>query len=148
MKAFRFRLERVLEWRQTERGLAAARVEAAEAALLNARHELEMIRQALERGPEANPTGSALANWAGWRNTLLRHLQGAGQRVTGAQSVLKERQSALVEANRRVRLLSNMKDAELDVWRRDMEREMSAMANDLHLARISRLRLQSTQAGA
>jgi flagellar export protein FliJ len=148
MTAFRFRLDRVLEWREIERRLAAGRVETAEAALRKARDEHTMIQQALARGPEANPTGNALANWGGWRSTLIRHLRGAEQRVAAAQAALEKEQAALVEATRRVKLLFNLKADQLTVWRRDLEREMSAFANDLHLGRISRLRLQSTKAGA
>jgi flagellar export protein FliJ len=148
MKVFRFRLDRVLEWREIDRRLVAGRLETAHAALLKAREELAMIQEALARGPETNPTGNTLANWAGWRNTLTRHLRGAQQRVTAAQAALEKERAALVEATRRMKLLSNLKSDELNAWRQDLEREMAAFANDLHLGKISRRRLQSTQAGA
>jgi hypothetical protein len=149
MRAFRFRLDRVLEWREMQRRLAAGRVQTAESALFKVRKEHRMIEDALARRPEGNPTGNTLANWGGWRNTLLRHLHGAEQRVAAAQSALQQEQAVLVEATRRVNLLSNLRADEFNVWQRDLEREMSAFAGDLHLGKMSRLsRLQSTEAGA
>ena len=146
MKIFRFRPDRVLQWRQTERDLAAGRVQAAEASLIRARAEVAAIISAQARGPDVNPTGATLANWAVWKVTLHRHLQGAEQRAATAQAQLNTLLAALLEANRRVKLLTKLKAAERSRWQQDYERETAAFSTDMHLSRLAAGKLLARQA--
>ena len=138
MKAFRFRPERVLDWREMERTVAASRVEAAQTTLARLSAELSTINAALARGPEPAPTGASLANQAAWRNTLLRHRTTAEQRVSGAQIALQQQHSGLLEASRRVKLLEKLNETSLSRWHRDLDRETAAFAAEVHLSRYNR----------
>ena len=138
MKAFRFRPERVLDWREMERTLAASRVEVAQTALARLSAELSTIDAALARGPEAAPSGASLANQAAWRITLLRHRTAAELRVSGAQVTLRQQESALLEASRRVKLLEKLKENSLSRWHSDLDRETAAFAAEVHLSRYNR----------
>jgi hypothetical protein len=146
MKVFRFRLERVRQWREVEHRLAAARVEAAQSALTRASGEQATIQAALDRGPEIDPEteGMDLGNWSRWKIALERHLQLALQRVETARTVLREQQGRLIEAGQKVQLLHKLHDNKLDLWKLGLERESSALATELHLSALSR-NLRATQ---
>ena len=138
MKAFHFRLQRVLDWREVERRLTLSRVEAAAATLSRVSAERATIHDALARGPEGCDDGVSLANWNGWKATLVRHLRSADVRMSGAQAAAQLLRKALLEADRKVKLLDKLRQGEIAQWRSGLEREMSAQATELYLIGLAR----------
>jgi hypothetical protein len=144
MKAFSFRLEQALRWRGTQVAVQQARVAAAaaqraaiEALLVSARAEAvggaaDIID--ITRGP----TGFPMSSYAVFiERSRTRILQLDASRAVAERALAAERDQ-LVAANRKLRLLENLKhDAQLR-WRIEFDRELSAFADEAFLGAITR----------
>src|SRR5579872_4459641 len=133
MKAFRFRLDRVLDWRRTELEMEETRLKqlrAALAALDREKAALESTRDdavkaLLERG---SVYGSELQLLSGYNAAVkvlcarLDEKRRAGEQAAAAQ------QQKLLEARRRLRLLENLKDRRLAEWKYETDRQLEADA--------------------
>lgn len=140
MTAFRFRLQKVMEWRKTQMELEEARYRqqiAALAALDRGRAELEAdgIRTEAEVrswNPVTARELSALADYRGYLRQRESAL--AAQRVECVKRVAAQ-QAALLEARRRYRLLERLKERGLETWTRERDRELEQLAGEAFLAR-------------
>lgn len=142
MTSFRFRLERVLEWRRTELELADARFKQQAAALaeLDRQHaELEAtgIRTEIEVRQWRPVSGSDLAALGGFRLELRKREQALAARRAECQKELTRRQELMLEARRRLRLLERLKERRLAEWRAAWDRELDEQAAMSYLARWS-----------
>jgi flagellar export protein FliJ len=140
MTSFRFRLERVLEWRRTELELADARFkqQAASLADLDRQHaELEAtgIRTEIEVRQWRPVSGSDLAALGGFRLELRKREQGLAARRAECRKELARRQESMLEARRRLRLLERLKERRLTEWRAAWDRELEEQAAMSYLAR-------------
>jgi len=142
MTAFRFPLEKVLDWRRTELELARARFEQQTAAVV----ALDRERAALETSAVqaemtvrhwAAVTGGDLAALAAFRRHVRLREDKIGTARAQAQRELDTRGSAMLEARRRVRLLERLKDRRLAEWRRAFDRELEQLASDSYLAKFA-----------
>ena len=139
MNAFRFRLEKVLEWRGKQLELEENKFRweiAALAALDRARAELEAAGVKAEAQVRQAPTitGRELAALGEFR-LLVRSREAdiARQRADRVKS-LAARKAALLEAQRRCRLLERLKERRLEEWRLAVNKETEDMVSETYLA--------------
>jgi flagellar FliJ protein len=149
MKRFEFRLERVLEWRQTQLDIELAglgRLVAEAQAIDRRRADLEAERAAAERSlvsmatVEADELASldAFRSWATHeRERLIR------QRAEWEGKIGEQRQRVL-EARRKRRLLEILKEKRKAEWTAEFDREMESLAGELYLARRAASAARST----
>jgi flagellar export protein FliJ len=133
MKAFRFRLDRVLDWRRTELDMEETRLKqlhAELAALALEKTALEGARDDACRSvlESASVSGADLQLLSGY-NAAVKRLSARldEKRRTSEQATLAQQQK-LLEARRRLRLLENLKDRRLTEWKYETERQMDADA--------------------
>ncbi len=145
MNAFRFRMEKVLEWRrlQLEQEEARFRQQAAAlSALDRSRAELEAagIRAEVEVREFRPLAGADLRALGAYRvDVRRRETRLADQRLECTRE-LAVRQQALLEAQRRCRLLERLKERRLAEWRKGLDRELQEVASESFLARWNRER--------
>ena len=143
MKAFQFPLERALDWRRTQLEVAEARVQqqlGALTAIDNARVDLGAMgqRAELEVRQFSGLEGGDLSALGEYRlNLKVRARQLAAQRVE-CQKELAARQTAMLEARRRCRLLERLKARRLSEWQSAADRELDELAADSYLAQWAR----------
>lgn len=142
MKRFTFRLERLLQWRTLQKEQEEGRLQA----LFAEAERLEVERISLE-------TGSRSAEQSVLRPDVLieerlalgnyrRFLSGERQRLlglrTGLESRIQVQRQILVEAERKVEALRNMRDDKSAEWRRQLEKEQGDLVDELTVARWRR----------
>lgn len=142
MRRFTFRLERLLQWRVLEKDQEEGRLrkllsdlerlEAERVALDNAAREAE---RSVERPDALTEEHQALANYR-------RFVAGERERLRQVRVDLETRIQAqrlvLVESERRVEALKNMKDGKLAEWRRQVDKEQADFVDSLVVARWRR----------
>jgi flagellar export protein FliJ len=140
VKAFSFRLEQVLRWRDMQVGLQKARVGGAASHVSQLRSALDSRRVELATGAAQivrEPTGVALASYAGFVEKSRVRIRELEEQVTAAQRALALEMDRLIEANRKLRLLEDLKRKGHGHWQREMDRELAAFADEAFLGRIS-----------
>ena len=131
MKTFRFRLDRVLDWRRTELDMEETRLRqlhAERAALDREKAALESARDNAGRSVLERDSvyGSELQLLSGYRAAVkLLSARLDEKRRTSEQATLAQQQK-LLEARRRLRLLENLKDRRLAEWKYEKERQLEA----------------------
>lgn len=143
MTQFRFRLHRVLEWREKQLELEEARYkqQAAEIASLdNAKAELESTRLHAETGLRASTalSGYDLAALSGFREYVQIQSRNLAVRRAEAEKSLVMQQEAMLEARRRCRLLERLKARRLSEWEAARDKELDELASESYLARWCR----------
>lgn len=140
MNAFRFPLERVLDWRQSELELAEIKFQqltAALAAVDKARAELETagIRAEILVRDWSPVCGRDLAALGSFRlHVKKKNEELAAQRAACADRLAAGR-NAMLEARRRFRLLERLKERRLEDWRVARDKELEELASESYLAR-------------
>ena len=148
MTTFQFPLQKALDWRRTQLTLAEARVQqqlAALAAIDRARAELDAMgqRTEVEVRQFAPLEGGHLGALGTFRLAIrARRRDLAGKRAE-CQKELAVRQSGVVEARRRCRLLERLKERRWAEWHKAAERELDELAADSYLAQWARRRALS-----
>jgi len=143
MTAFRFPLQKALEWRRTQLELAEARLKQQAAALgaldrMRAETEASGIRAEIEVrkwGAVAGRDLEALGRFRAWVKTEEARI--AGLRATAAKEHAS-RQEVMLEARRRVRLLERLRERRLLEWEHARDRELDELAAESFLARWNR----------
>ena len=139
MKAFTFRLEQALRWRQTQVNLQKSRVAGAAGRLAEIAAILETRRSELANAATRivdAPTGAALASYAGFKEKSRARIADLETKALAAQRTVTLEMNLLTEANRRSRLLENLKQTGQDRWRREFDREIAAFADEAFLCRL------------
>lgn len=142
MTAFRFRLEKVLQWRATELTLAESRFEqqtAAVAAIDRARAALDAasIRAEVMVRDSPHVEGADLAALAAFRQHTRARLSELSAARVPAQRELDARCAAILDARRRVRLLERLKTRRQAEWKEAFDRELDQLASESYLARFA-----------
>jgi len=143
MKAFSFRLEQVLRWRGMQVSLQRARVAEAAGrisqlqAVLDSRHA-EVVTSAAQIVREA--TGLTLGSYAAFVEKSRARIRELEQRLIAAQRLLAVETGRLIEANRRLRLIEDLKRKGHMNWQRELERELAAFADEAFLGRVQSVR--------
>ena len=145
MKPFRFRLEKVLEWRRLELAREEAQFRqqtAALAAIDRSRAELEAggIRAESEIRQMRGVAGSELCALDAYRLEVRRGQARLAEKRRECERLVAERQRALVEAQRRCRLLERLKERRLDEWKHELDHELQELGQESFLARWNRER--------
>lgn len=131
MKAFRFRLDRVLDWRRTELDLEENRLKQ----LYGAVTALERERAALESaGVEARRQlsvretvdASDLHALDAFRVAVELQRKRLAEKRCQREAEIARQQQQLLEARRRCRLLENLRERRLDDWKCETERQEEA----------------------
>lgn len=140
MKAFRFRLEKVLAWRRTELEVEQfkARQLAAELERIEQeRNQVLAARTAAERAllGAGRADGADLQAHASYLAQLDRRKSGLEQRRAAQKARLAEQQKRLLDAQRRCRLLERLRARRHDEWQAEADRELENFAAEMHLAR-------------
>ena len=145
MKAFRFPLEKALDWRRIELELEEVRYKqqlAELAGLDRQRAEVEAsgIRAEIEvREWRPIAAGDLTALGSFRQYVKSRESEIARLRFEAAQK-LAEQQKVMLEARRRCRLLERLKEHRLTEWTAERDREVEEIAAESYLARWSRRR--------
>jgi hypothetical protein len=139
MNAFRFRLERVLEWCRTELELEENKFRREAAALAEldrvwAEWEAAGIKAELQVRQSRTITGRELAALGNFRLLVRSREAGiARQRAERVKSLAVQR-AALLEAQRRCRLLERLRERRLEEWRLAGNKEIEELASETYLA--------------
>jgi flagellar export protein FliJ len=135
MKAFQFRLQRVLEWR-------AAGVERQRLRVQNLLQELESLSLLIEkvRGEMSLHAsgivpGTELATFARYRERLTRELVRVTDRRRVCSEQLRIAREELMQADRNLKLLERLKEKRLEGWKREFDHELESLATEAFLAR-------------
>ena len=143
MKSFHFPLERVLDWRRTELEQAETRFKQQAAALADLdrqRAEMEAadIRVEIQVRAWRPVWGGDLAALGAFRLQIQRRGEALHARRTECKKELDQRQKAMMEARRRLRLLERMKERRMAEWRAACEQELEQQAAESYLAQWGR----------
>lgn len=143
MKRFEYRLQRVMEWRESQLEIELAglgRVTAEGRAIDQRREEVEAERAAAEKSlttaalVEAGQL-AALDEFRVWahqeRERLIRKRAECEKRI-------EAQRKRVLEARRRFRLLERLKERKLAEWTGEFNRELENLAGELFLARRGR----------
>jgi flagellar export protein FliJ len=136
MKAFSFRLEQALRWRGTQVAAQQSRV-ATVAAQRSAVETLLASARAEAAGGAADiisePTSVPLSSYAAFIDRSRSRIRQLDTALAAAERAVAAERDLLIAANRKLRLLENLKqDAQLR-WRAEFDRELSAFADEAFL---------------
>jgi hypothetical protein len=140
MKDFRFSLQKVLQWRQTElelREIQCKRRAAEVAALDGAREGLRSAADRAEREIRKRDAvdGSDLAALGSFRQQVKKKDGELAARRSEAQKKLEEERRAMMEARRRCRLLERLGERRRKEWEAGRDKEVEETAAESYLAR-------------
>jgi flagellar export protein FliJ len=139
MRSFSFRLEQVLRWRETQVTLQESRVAAASAKLAEIRSLIEAGRADLAGARiDGSADGSALQAYAGFRQRTEARIRELDGQAVAAQRALAIEMDRLVDANRKMKLIDNLKQRARTAWTSEFERELSAFADEAFVNRYNR----------
>ena len=147
MKAFHFRLESALRWRATQNDLEKSRVAAAAKRVHDIRAAIEARRNSLKDGalqlvPVAS--GAALELWSAYTGKTQREIGELQKAAKKAEEALAIQTKTMLEANRKLRLVENLKNTARAEWQEEFNHELEAFAAETFLGRQASLhRLQS-----
>ena len=145
MIPFRFPLQKVLDWRQTQLELEEIKFKRQAAAL----DELDRARAALEAaGVKAEVqvrdwsplSGRDLAALGSFRFYIKMKERDIATRRAECQEKLYVQQRVMLEARRRCRLLERLKERRFSEWELAQNRELEQLATESYLAQWSRRR--------
>jgi flagellar export protein FliJ len=133
MKSFRFRLDRVLDWRRTELEMEENRLKrmyAGLAAIDQARAGLESARDEASHALLARATvdGAELQLLSGYRDAVKLQCARLDQKRRESEQEAAAQQQKLLAVRRRLRLLENLKDRRLAEWKCETERQIETDA--------------------
>jgi hypothetical protein len=150
MKAFTFRLEQALRWRETQVNLQKARVAAAAGRLAETEALLAARNAGLANAAARitdGPTGDALGLYAGFRRKSLAGIRDCEAQVLVLQRNLTLELNGLIEANRKLQLIENLKQTDRALWRKEFDRELAAFADEAFLSRIQSVNRRARSSG-
>jgi flagellar export protein FliJ len=145
MKAFEFRLDRIAEFRRQEADMARGRLEAllSELNRLSAERAVLAEQRTAARSSVADRmdvTGEEWLALSQFQDYLGRCAKQIGERERQFRAAIDRQRAAVVEAERRVKLLDRLRERKFREWKTESERELDALAADSHLARIASVR--------
>lgn len=143
MKAFKFTLEKALDWRRTQLELEEIRYKqqlSAVAALDRERAEVEASGiRAESQVREWNPVGSGdLAALGNYRLYVRSKESEIARRCGEAAQKVAEQQKLMLDARRRFRLLERLKARRFEEWTAERDHELEEIAAESFLARCCR----------
>lgn len=140
MKAFVFRLERVMRWRATQVTLQQARASVASARLAAIEGALEARKvevRACAGQIRQNAMGTAFQSYGRFVAVAQRDIKDLDGRAVAARKAVALEMNLLNDANRKVQLLENLKEGRQNVWQKEFDREIAAFADEAFLYRAN-----------
>ena len=143
MTSFRFPLQKVLDWRQTQLELEEVRFKQQIAALADldrARAELEAtgIKAEIQVRDWSSLSGGDLAALGSFRLDVKQKEKVIAGRRVECQKTFEAQQRTMLEARRRCRLLERLKDRRLADWTSARDHELEELASESFLAKWGR----------
>ncbi len=143
MNAFRFRLEKVLDWRRTELEMEEGKYKRERAAISEldrqrAEWEASGIRAEFEVRKWSEVSGADLAALGNFRKQVKIKEAEIAQKRAERLRALAQREAAMMEARRRCRLLERLKERRRSEWSKLADRELEELASESFLARWNR----------
>lgn len=138
MKAFDFRLEKVLRWRETQLHLRKTRVADATAEVVRIHAAIEALAAEGLQGAALiarEPAAAVFIAYAGFLDRTRARTRQLKDQLAKAKLNLAAETDRLVEANRKLRLLENLKSGKQNEWRKEFDRETANFADEAFLAR-------------
>jgi hypothetical protein len=138
MKAFQFRLQSVMEWREAilEKELLKLQALLEESRVLASR--LEGIHRDMSLHVEEATSGAELAAFGRYRDRLRREMQEVREKQRLCLQRLQLQREAFALANRNLKLLERLKEKRKEDWKREFDRELETLAGEAFLARWER----------
>ncbi len=139
MKAFDFRLEKVLRWRETQLHLHKSRVAAATAEVVRIQGAIEMLAAECVKSAgliALDPAAVVFTAYAGFVDRSRARTRQLKDQLAKAKRNLAAETDRLAEVNRKLRLLENLKSGQHDEWQREFDREIAAFADETFLGRL------------
>jgi hypothetical protein len=139
MRAFRFRLEQALRWRENQVNLQKSNVAGAAGQLAQIEARLEKQRSELTSATALlieEPTGAVLESYAGYKEASRARIRDSEAQVLAAQRTLALERSRLVGADQKLRMLENLKCTGSGLWRKEFDRELAVFADEAFLGKI------------
>ena len=141
MKAFEFPLQRILEYRRQQAGVEQTRLEAL---LRDAREVGEQIASLASQKTQVRDeirggnltAGHELAAVSRFEDFLGRNILQLQKRKTEIEVLSQKQRQAVLEAQRKVKLLERLRDRRMQDWTSACDRELEEVAAESHLARL------------
>ncbi len=150
MKAFRFRLDSALRWRAAQNDLEKSRVAVAAKRVADIRGALEArqtgLRESVQQlGPVTD--GSTLEILHAYRARTQRQIVELEKAAQKAQQDLAAQMKVMLEANRKLRLVENLKETAKTEWQAEFGRELEAFAGESFLGRLQSIKRARSSGG-
>jgi hypothetical protein len=145
MNAFRFPLQKALEWRRTQLELEEVRFRQQSAEMADLDRTSAQLnaagRTAEHRVRDWNPVaGGELAALGSYRlHVKLKETELAIPRAE-CRKELNRRENVMLEARRRLRLLERLRERRLEEWCAERDKELEELASEAYLAKWKRRR--------
>ena len=151
MTSFRFRLQKVLDWRRVQLELEEVKFKQAAAGVPELDRALVELRAAMGE-QETQLRGAQLTTGLDWAALGFYRMdvkkderEIANKRVEAAKK-LAVQQAAMLEARQRCRLLERLKERRLSEWEAASDRELDETAAESYLAQWSRRETEKVEA--
>jgi len=151
MKAFRFPLQRVLEWRSLQLRVEEEKLAALQqqlTSLLQLREKLAAARNRSESHLFASgaAAGSELQSWALYQARLAKQQELLKVQLAQCEKLIVEQRQRLLKARTDHRVLEQLKERRLRQWVYLNDREVEDTANEVYLAKWTREDLENKSA--
>lgn len=149
MKRFEFRLQRVMEWRESQLEIELAtlgRLTAEGMAIDRRRQQVENECRSAEKSLVAGTAVEAqqLAALDGFRIWTRQECERLVRKRAECEKLIEDQRRQVVEARRRFRLLEQLRERRLAEWSSEFSRELESLAGELYLARRARSAARSS----
>jgi flagellar export protein FliJ len=141
VRAFRFRLDQALRWRETQVNIQKARVAEASGRIVRIESALDAEARGLveaARAAAGNRPGIDMQFYAAFRASTQSRIRKYQVEAAAARRMLNAELKRLVEANQKAEVLERLKSSSHANWQRDFDRELAAFADEAFLNRLSR----------
>ncbi len=139
MKAFRFQLDQVLKWRSSQVDVEKARLAAAVARVAELQRDAATLEAQLTTEVAAwklGTSGAELSLWDAYYRRTRKRIADLHVLAAEAEAALSTARQSLVEADRRLKLLQNLRDTRYRRWAADWSRELEAFAAESFLSKL------------
>ena len=131
MATFRFRLDRVLDWRRKSFELALARQESLRLECRRIEEALLACRSRMALRVEPVTTGLELAAFQRYLSRLQSESSRLEDRYKITMGLLHAQTERVIEANRAVKMLECLRDKRLVEWNAELDKELELLAADV-----------------
>ena len=143
MKAFRFNLERVLEFHAAQVRAEEVKLQVLNDQAANLRRASESLDQsrAAEEDKIRHATvleGADLQALESYRKQVQRQKEHLRDRLVDLEKRLDAQRDQLLKARRKLRLLEKLRERRLQEWTIEANKELEQIASESHLARFVR----------